>query len=271
MSTENEQPQFVVETTRAFNGFASVARQKLEELCKATALSAVKLRVASDALDGLSLPFRIEDDIKAAIREIEHNLVCNINSLDALRDHAKGVVDIVKGEAAEYQSAWFSQLDEFGQLNDEWRRRYERANTERQLAINQKSQLEQRLVRLSEHSQSHPEFRQRVWDTCNGLCFYCDVKLIWSKDDVGPDGDARHVFHTDHIVSKNSGGPDHIHNFVASCASCNMAKADKSFVEFYRSRRRPDLRVVSRSDVVASVGDSAQAPNSTPPLANAVF
>lgn len=112
----------------------------------------------------------------------------------------------------------------------------------------EKQQLKQKLSRLCEHSQSHPEFRQRVWDACGGACFYCDVKLVWSNPELTTSCDPRHVFHMDHIVPKNSGGPDHIHNFVASCAGCNMAKADKSFVEFYRTRKRPELRVVAGVD-----------------------
>lgn len=101
------------------------------------------------------------------------------------------------------------------------------------------AQLQGQLARHCEHRQQHDHVRERVWAATGGKCFYCSVEMI--KESGLP-----HSFVVDHIVPKNAGGPDHLANFIPSCAKCNGEKSDKPFIEFVASRKSaaPVLRVV---------------------------
>jgi 5-methylcytosine-specific restriction endonuclease McrA len=105
--------------------------------------------------------------------------------------------------------------------------------------------LNAQLERLSEHRCSQEHVRERVWASTNGKCFYCDCDLVRTVVDPA---DKPRGFAIDHIVPKSYGGPDHIHNYVASCNSCNSSKSDKPFLEFIASRKRPSLRLVPQDE-----------------------
>ena len=92
--------------------------------------------------------------------------------------------------------------------------------------------LEERLKRRGEHFLNDPDVRKQVWDLTDGHCFYCDVELTETRCAERPE----RCFHVDHIVPKASGGPDHIANFVPSCAACNTAKSSRTFIEFIKMR-----------------------------------
>ncbi len=46
---------------------------------------------------------------------------------------------------------------------------------------------------------------------------------------------------TDHLISKNKGGPDIGDNAVTACKSCNSSKGDKGIYEWYGLERRNEL------------------------------
>lgn len=105
--------------------------------------------------------------------------------------------------------------------------------------------LQAKLDRLSEHKLHHEHVRERVWGMTGGHCFYCDVEMVRNSQE-----DPRRAFEIDHIVPRSHGGPDHVSNYVPSCAKCNGEKNNKHFVEFMVSKRRgadceaPFLRLV---------------------------
>lgn len=102
--------------------------------------------------------------------------------------------------------------------------------------------LKRKLARLEEHALSNPETRERVWAMTGGKCFYCEVDLVRCHAELTETCDKSNVFHIDHIVAREKGGPDHIDNYVPSCAGCNIAKGDRSFAEFVR---KPRIRLVA--------------------------
>lgn len=99
-----------------------------------------------------------------------------------------------------------------------------------------------RLTRLTSRGALNSEVRARVFALTGGKCFYCDVALAMSQGDLSPD-DVRRLFHLDHLVPKDAGGPDHESNFVPACGPCNGAKGAKSYLEFIRDRH-PRLKLV---------------------------
>lgn len=103
-------------------------------------------------------------------------------------------------------------------------------------------ELEGQMRRLAEHKQHHEHIRERVWASTGGKCLYCSVDLV--KEQGLPNS-----FEVDHLVPKNAGGPDHLANFVPSCAKCNGEKSDRPFLEFVMNeRKRAVLRVVGGSE-----------------------
>lgn len=102
-------------------------------------------------------------------------------------------------------------------------------------------------ARAKEHSPANKTIREKVFHSNEGRCFYCEVLLLDAMfvpvDGTEPD----RAFHVDHVVPKAHGGPDHLSNYVPSCAKCNSAKSDKPLVEFVH-RMRPVLKVVGGTD-----------------------
>jgi 5-methylcytosine-specific restriction endonuclease McrA len=104
--------------------------------------------------------------------------------------------------------------------------------------------LNQKEERLSEHQLHSPEVREKIWNITGGRCFYCDVEMTREKTIEEPG----RCFNIDHLVAKANGGPDHVSNYVPACHRCNVSKNAKPFVEFFRWRGEPELRVVGGTD-----------------------
>lgn len=66
-----------------------------------------------------------------------------------------------------------------------------------------------------------PRRRQEVFDKSAGRCFYCGVVLRL-------DGN----WHIEHQMPRALMGPDELPNLVASCVPCNLAKRDRTALEF---------------------------------------
>lgn len=76
------------------------------------------------------------------------------------------------------------------------------------------------------HNPADDRVRGEVLKLSRYRCFYCGEDLRFATDN----------FHVDHLVAKCAGGPDHLANFVASCAPCNRAKRVKHVAEFVAER-----------------------------------
>jgi hypothetical protein len=63
--------------------------------------------------------------------------------------------------------------------------------------------------------------RREVFERSEGRCMYCRAALTL---------DGR--WHVEHMVPKALGGEDVAGNLVASCAPCNLAKSDRTALEF---------------------------------------
>lgn len=63
--------------------------------------------------------------------------------------------------------------------------------------------------------------RRDIFAKCDGKCHYCCRVLTL-------DG----AWHVEHMLPRALGGQDEIGNLVAACAPCNLAKGDKTAVEF---------------------------------------
>ncbi|MBP6901047.1 MAG: HNH endonuclease [Burkholderiaceae bacterium] len=63
--------------------------------------------------------------------------------------------------------------------------------------------------------------RRDVFEKSAGKCHYCCRPLIL-------DG----IWHVEHMLPRALGGADEIGNLVAACAPCNLAKGDRTAVEF---------------------------------------
>lgn len=66
-----------------------------------------------------------------------------------------------------------------------------------------------------------PRRRREVFEKSDGKCFYCGKALTL---------DGR--WHIEHQMPRALLGPDELPNLVASCAPCNLAKRDKTALEF---------------------------------------
>lgn len=71
--------------------------------------------------------------------------------------------------------------------------------------------------------------RRDIYAKCGGACFYCHAPLRLA----GP-------WHVEHQLPRALGGLDEIGNLVAACAPCNLAKGDKTAIEFV-SQKQGDL------------------------------
>ena len=63
--------------------------------------------------------------------------------------------------------------------------------------------------------------RREIFEKSAARCHYCKTVLTL-------DG----KWHVEHMVPRALGGTDDLVNLVAACASCNLAKSDKTAVEF---------------------------------------
>jgi hypothetical protein len=63
--------------------------------------------------------------------------------------------------------------------------------------------------------------RREIFERSQGRCHYCG-------EDLTLDG----KWHVEHMMPRALGGADASVNLVAACAPCNLAKADRSAIEF---------------------------------------
>ncbi len=63
--------------------------------------------------------------------------------------------------------------------------------------------------------------RREVFERSSGLCHYCRAALTLE----GP-------WHVEHMVPRALGGDEAAGNLVAACAPCNLAKSDRTALEF---------------------------------------
>lgn len=66
-----------------------------------------------------------------------------------------------------------------------------------------------------------PRRRREVFEKSDGRCFYCGKTLKL---------DGR--WHVEHQMPRALAGPDELPNLVAACVPCNLAKGDKTALEF---------------------------------------
>lgn len=71
-----------------------------------------------------------------------------------------------------------------------------------------------------------PRRRREVFDKSGGKCFYCGAVL---RLDGG--------WHIEHQMPRALMGQDELPNLVAACAPCNLAKGDRTALEFIADRR----------------------------------
>lgn len=64
------------------------------------------------------------------------------------------------------------------------------------------------------------ETKKKVWDKCNGQCWYCGKK-------VNP-----FFMHYDHIHPHSKGGSDEVENLALACPGCNWSKKDMTLAEW---------------------------------------
>jgi len=77
--------------------------------------------------------------------------------------------------------------------------------------------------------------RRDIFAKSGGCCHYCERPLQL-------DG----IWHVEHMLPRALGGDDDIHNLVAACAPCNLAKRDQTAIEYIVAS------TTSRSDIDAS-------------------
>lgn len=63
--------------------------------------------------------------------------------------------------------------------------------------------------------------RREIFDRCGGLCHYCATPL-----------DLHGQWHIEHAFPRALGGLDEISNLFAACVPCNLAKRDRTALEF---------------------------------------
>lgn len=100
-----------------------------------------------------------------------------------------------------------------------------KANKERERA--EKAEMEREAQRQihrdkkAPNIRSIPRRRQRIFDASNGACHYCKTALTL-------DG----KWHIEHKMPRALMGTNEPSNLVASCVKCNLAKHDKTDIEF---------------------------------------
>lgn len=67
--------------------------------------------------------------------------------------------------------------------------------------------------------------RREIFDRSLGRCHYCNAEL-----------QLRGSWHVEHMVPRALDGVDHPLNLVAACVPCNLAKSDRTAIEFITSR-----------------------------------
>jgi hypothetical protein len=70
--------------------------------------------------------------------------------------------------------------------------------------------------------------RREIYDRCEGRCHYCRTPLTL---------DGR--WHVEHMQPRALGGNDNPLNLVAACVPCNLAKSDRTALEFVAQRAAP--------------------------------
>jgi len=98
------------------------------------------------------------------------------------------------------------------------------------------------------HAINDPAVRSAVLALTGGRCAYCDCVL---EQGTG----STEAFTIEHIVPRDSGGPDNIANYVPACRSCNCSKGTGHVITFIKRRvslaagAKPDLRVVGTDSI----------------------
>ncbi|RYE02129.1 MAG: HNH endonuclease [Sphingobacteriales bacterium] len=72
-----------------------------------------------------------------------------------------------------------------------------------------------------------PRRRREVFDKSGGRCFYCGTVLKL-------DG----KWHIEHQMPRALMGPDELLNLVAACVPCNLAKSDRTALEFLAEQQQ---------------------------------
>jgi hypothetical protein len=67
-----------------------------------------------------------------------------------------------------------------------------------------------------------PKRRREVFTKSAGRCHYCSTALQLGG-----------VWHVEHMLPRALGGDDAAGNLVAACAPCNLAKRDRTAIEFF--------------------------------------
>lgn len=111
-----------------------------------------------------------------------------------------------------------------------------------EFAANFESHLNQ-AFQATQHPINDPAVRAAVYALTGGRCAYCDCEL---EQGTG----TTEAFTIEHIVPRESGGPDNIANYVPACKSCNCSKGTSHVVTFIKRRvlsaaaARSELRLV---------------------------
>ena len=79
--------------------------------------------------------------------------------------------------------------------------------------------------RVRERSRPVSKRRRDVFERCSGRCHYCAKPLTLACP-----------WHVEHALPRALGGLDEINNLFASCPSCNLAKSDRTALEFVARR-----------------------------------
>lgn len=96
----------------------------------------------------------------------------------------------------------------------------------------------------TQHAINDPAVRAAVYQLTGGRCAYCDCQL---EEGTG----STEAFTVEHVVPRESGGPDNLANYVPACKSCNCSKGTGHVLTFIKRRVgmavgvRPELRVVN--------------------------
>lgn len=67
--------------------------------------------------------------------------------------------------------------------------------------------------------------RRQIFDKCGGRCHYCQAQLELAGQ-----------WHIEHALPRALGGLDEISNLFAACVGCNLAKRDRTALEFVAER-----------------------------------
>jgi 5-methylcytosine-specific restriction endonuclease McrA len=114
------------------------------------------------------------------------------------------------------------------QTNREWRKRnpdYKSDYYKRHPHLNaEKSSNRRALIRKCRVGRLPKGYKQIVYDTQKGKCWWCGKKLNKEK------------WHVDHLIPLSKDGKHCLSNMVASCPACNWSKSNKLPHEFMEGR-----------------------------------